>query len=308
MYHFIINPVSSSGKGSETWEKLKKILDTEHVAYKAHLLQSAEDAEIVAGRLTSGMDDIIHLVVLGGDGTLNGVLQGISDFSRTRLSCIRTGSGNDFVRNMNLPTDPEEALKALLHNPGEHHLDYGVVEYEMEDGSKTSRRFIISCGIGYDADICEEVERSKLKRILNFLHLGKLVYVMIGIKQIMTRKCVPTIVKMDDQEIRLPGLFFTVGMIHQFEGGGVPFCPDANPSDGLLDVCVAGRMSKWKLLIAVTLVYAKKHTLFKNINTYRCKELTVDPMAAQWIHTDGEVPAKAKKVVMHCEPGLVLID
>lgn len=308
MYHFIINPVSSSGKGGEIWKKLKKVLDEEKTEYKAHLLQSSEDAEIIAEKLTSGMEENIHLVVLGGDGTLNGVLQGISDFSKTKLSCIRTGSGNDFARNMNLPKDPTEALKAMLHNPGEHHLDYGVIDYIMEDGTRTSRRFIISCGVGYDADICEEVERSRLKKVLNFLHIGKLVYVITGVKQIMTRKCPPAVVTMDDQVINLPGLFFTVGMIHQFEGGGVPFCPNANPSDGLLDVCVAGKMSKWKLMLAVTLVYGKKHTMFKAINTYRCRQLTVEPMTAQWIHTDGEVPARIKKIEMHCEPGLILVD
>ena len=65
--------------------------------------------------------------------------------------------------------------------------------------------------------------------------------------------------------MKLPELFFVVGMNHMYEGGGIPFCPNANPTDGKLDVCLVKGMSRLKLLFAVVLVYFKKHLLFKDI-------------------------------------------
>jgi diacylglycerol kinase family enzyme len=192
------------------------------------------------GNLTAPGQPECHLIVLGGDGTLNVVLNSIQCFENTILSCIRTGSGNDFARNMKILKDADKALYGILHNENEICLDYGLVTYEDElTGEKKTKRFIISSGVGYDADICEEANRSRLKNVLNKVHLGKLVYVAIGVKQIFTRNAVKAVIRMDEEIIRVPGLFFAVGMIHEKEGGGVPFCPHADPTSacGYASIC-----------------------------------------------------------------------
>ena len=145
----------------------------------------------------------------------------------------------------------------------------------MSECRKTSaKRFLISSGVGYDANICEEVSRSRLKTVLNKIHLGKLVYVMIGVKQIFAKKTVRAKLYLDDAPVmKLPELFFVVGMNHMYEGGGIPFCPNADPTDGRLDVCLVKGMSRLKLLLAVVLVYFKKHLLFKDITNHRCKKM-----------------------------------
>ena len=104
--------------------------------------------------------------------------------------------------------------------------------------------------------------------------------------------------------MQVPELFFGVGMIHPMEGGGVPFCPRANPQDGMLDVCLVNAMSKVKLLLAVMLVYAKQHYLFRAITEHRCRSLTIKTSEPQWFHMDGETPCKVEYVRMCCENGL----
>jgi YegS/Rv2252/BmrU family lipid kinase len=243
-------------------------------------------------------------VVLGGDGTLNAVLNGIQCFDNTILSCIRTGSGNDFARNMKISNNVEKSLHGILHNDKEIYLDYGEVAYQS-DSSFKKRRFIISSGAGYDANICEEVNRSRLKKTLNKVHLGTLVYAAIGIKQIFTRDFVNAVVQMDNNEaISVSNLFFIVGMIHEKEGGGVPFCPHANPTDGKFHVCLVRNMPTWKLLLAVILVYFKKHLLFKNITEHECKKLHLQMDNPQWFHMDGETPCKIKELNWECKQGL----
>ena len=307
MYHIILNPSAASGKGADTWKYIQKRLEQEGISYEAHCFESAKATKQFVRNLTGVNNwngEEHNIIVLGGDGTLNTVLNGIEDFEHTVLSCIRTGSGNDFARNMGISKKVETALEGILHHTEEVMLDYGVVEYEG-DNKKGTRRFLISSGMGYDADICEEVSRSRLKKKLNRIHLGKLVYVAIGIKQIFTRHSVEATVVMDEeQRINVPKLFFGVGMIHPMEGGGVPFCPRANPKDGMLDVCLVESMSKVKLLTAVMLVYAKQHFLFRAITEHRCRTLTITTSELQWFHMDGETPCKVKQVRMRCESGL----
>lgn len=327
MYHFIMNPKASSGKGMTAWEKIESILIEEKVEYKAHILNSAQETiefvQILTGENTynNTMDNTLqkksvavvesstqdkencHIVVLGGDGTINAVLNGIVDFEHTILSCIRTGSGNDFARNVGVTKDVKKAIRHLLREADLMCIDYGEATYQTENG-RICRRFAISNGVGYDADICEEVSRSKLKRVLNYVGLGKLVYVTIGIKQIFTRENSGAILYLDDERIQLPGLFFVVGMIHEKEGGGVPFCPRADASDGLLDVCLVKPMPKLKLLLAVAMVYLRQHYRFRDITAHRCKRLVVELKQPQWFHVDGETTQKIQKISMECKSGL----
>ncbi|MGN0152970.1 MAG: diacylglycerol/lipid kinase family protein [Lachnospiraceae bacterium] len=331
MYHFIINPTASSGKGLHIWEQVEETLKREGITYEAHILHNVAETTELVRKLTArrilakqmdGLHNIketaateeeqdCHLVVLGGDGTLNAVLNGIDDFEHTVLSCIRTGSGNDFARNMRIDKNVEQALHGILHHRQEVILDYGEITYRIEQDTgknaplSQTRRFIISSGVGYDADICEEVSRSRLKKALNKIHLGKLVYVAIGVKQIFTKKAADAILYMDDREpVSVPNLFFVVGMIHEREGGGVPFCPHADATDGKLSVCLVRGMSKWKLLLAVALVYVKKHLLFQEITEYTCERMSVKTESPQWFHMDGETPCKITEASWECKTGL----
>ena len=208
----------------------------------------------------------------------------------------------------------------LLEQPEEIALDYGEVTVRVDgtgdarldgrqrgvdgddmdacrDSAVRKKRFLISSGVGYDANICEEVSRSRLKAVLNKIHLGKLVYVLIGVKQIFAKKTVRAKLYLDDAPVmKLPELFFVVGMNHMYEGGGIPFCPNADPTDDRLDVCLVKGMSRLKLLLAVVLVYFKKHLLFKNITNHRCKKMRLVTETPQWIHMDGETPYKVREI------------
>lgn len=321
MYHFIMNPKASSGKGMKAWKTIEAMLKQENTEYELHVLQSAQETTEFVRKLTNRKECVTtkeslemadskegnisdcHIVVIGGDGTINAVLNGIVDFEHTVLSCIRTGSGNDFARNVGVTKNVRKALHHLLHSTEQLCLDYGEATYITENGTK-SRRFAISNGVGYDADICEEVGRSQLKKILNWAKLGKLVYVAIGVKQIFTRKNSGAVVLLDQTELKIPGLFFVVGMIHEKEGGGVPFCPKADATDGLLDVCLVKQMPKLKLLLAVIMVYMKQHYRFRDITAYRCKSMKVELEKPQWFHMDGETSVKIQEIQMECHSGL----
>lgn len=308
MYHVLINPASSSGKGLAVWEKVQAELDRRKIAYVPHILMGKNEATTITKQLTTDLTEDIHILALGGDGTLNEILNGIVDFSHTKLSCIRSGSGNDFARNMKLISDPVRSLSHMIDDPEEVLLDYGCVL--ARDKERTiEKRFLISCGVGYDADVCAEVEQSSWKRRLNKIRLGKLIYLLIGIKQVFSRKnCKAQLLLDDTKEIEIKHLFFVVSMNHEYEGGGVPFCPKADPTDGLFDICLVRDMPKWKILLAIVLVYFRKHYLFTNISRHCCKKIRLKTKDAQWIHTDGETLGMVNDVVWETKCGLRFVQ
>ncbi len=309
MYHFILNPNASSGKGYEAFDDIKPILSNRNVEYKLYVFDNREDLAGTIRELSSPDNDRVnHIVVMGGDGTLNLVLNHIDDFSKVKLSVLRVGSGNDFARNLRVGRNIKKCLYHLLDEPEIIELDYGVAEYRDDKDALHSRRFIISSGIGYDADICEEASKSRIKKVLNRVGLGKLVYLMIGLKQVFRKESSRAVICFDDKrKIRLKSMFFAVGMIHKMEGGGVPFCPYADPLDGKLDVCVVKTDNVLKLLLEIGVVYFKKHLLFSNIANFRCRKYRIMLSRPRMIHFDGETPAKVKEVRYTCEKGIKFV-
>ena len=112
MYHFIVNPAARSGLGKETWRELRPLLDQKELPYQVHFTRYQTHATKIAKEITS--DGARHiLIVLGGDGTVNEVLNGICHLSQTELGYIPLGSGNDLARGLGLPADPKEALEKM---------------------------------------------------------------------------------------------------------------------------------------------------------------------------------------------------
>ncbi|MCM1189285.1 MAG: diacylglycerol kinase family lipid kinase [bacterium] len=299
MYHIIVNPASRSGKGLKIWkEQVEPTLRQNNVLYQVCFSEKAGDVPRLAGELVSSADGPMTLVILGGDGTVNEALQGIPDFSGVTLGYIPTGSSNDLARDLKIPTDPAAALELILHSGKCQSMDLGTVSYP--DGKK--RRFAVSCGIGFDAAVCEEASRSKVKEFLNKIGLGKLTYLGIALKQLFATRAVSAKLTLDDNPpVDIGSILFTACMLHRFEGGGFMFCPGADASDGLLDLCAAGDLSKLLVLFALPTAFKGKHYRFNGITPYLAKKVTIEASSPLWVHTDGEVTRKSGRITVTCE-------
>ena len=306
MYHVIINPASRSGRGLKIWrEQVEPALNRDGVPFRCHFSERAGDVcKIVKDILSSTTEHPVHIIVLGGDGTMNETLLGISDFSQVVIGYIPTGSSNDFARDLNIPTDPVSALDLILHTGKPTYMDLGFVTYE--DGHQ--RPFCVSCGIGYDAAVCEEALHSKMKNVLNKIGLGKLTYLSIALKQLFAAKAVSGKLILDDEQpINIGNILFTACMIHRYEGGGFMFAPDADATDGILNMCAVGDLSKALVLCALPTAFKGKHYKFKGITPYRAKKLVIEASAPLWVHTDGEVTRKSTRIQVTCKQQAVRI-
>lgn len=308
MYHIIINPASRSGKGLKIWrEQVEPALRREGILYRPYFSEKAGDVSKIAGEILSvpsSENGSASLIILGGDGTVNETLQGVPDPSRVVLGYIPTGSSNDLARDLNIPTSPTAALDLILHSGTACSMDLGTVTYE--DGVK--RRFAVSCGIGFDAAVCEEALRSKAKKVLNRIGLGKLTYLSIALKQLLAAKAISGKLILDDEKpVEIGSILFTACMLHRFEGGGFMFCPDADAEDGILNLCAVGDISKALILYALPTAFKGKHYRFKGITPYQAKKVRIEVSSPLWVHTDGEVTRKSRSITVTCEQNALRI-
>lgn len=313
MYHIIINPTSKSGKGLSIWKSLERLLSERNIPYKTyhsnHIGHVTELTEKITSKATTAHNPI-NLIVLGGDGTVNEALQGISDFDMVNLGYIPTGSSNDLARALKLERDPVELMTKILDGAHPRMIDLGILTYESDTHimsrlhkcpEQKSRYFIVSSGIGFDAAVCEEALSSSIKNTLNKLKLGKLTYLGIALKQLITAKPVACEIYLDGRHvIRIPQFLFTAFMIHPYEGGGFCFCPQADNGDGLLDLCVVGNLSKLLILIALPTAFFGKHYIFPQIDHYTASSVRIKTSLPLWVHTDGEVYWKSSQISISC--------
>ena len=280
---FIVNPASKTGRGIEIWQEVEKVLKGSEIEYEVYYTKRIGHGTELARKLTESEGE--HMIVaLGGDGTVNEVVNGIVRIKDTILGYIPTGSGNDLAGGLGLPTDPMTSIEHILENKSHLQVNIGVVEVE---GMK--RRFAVSSGMGWDAAICHEVAVSKLKKFLNKIKLGKLSYVAIAVKQIFAFKTAPMEIQIDGKApMKFQKNFFSAVMNSPYEGGRVMMCPAASWSDDLLDICIVDSVPKLKLLLVIPLAYKGWHKFFKGVHIKRGEKMTLRSAKPLPMHVDGE--------------------
>lgn len=295
MYEIIFNPGSRGNRGNLIWNKVKKILDNNDIEYLLYETTHAGHAEELVKDVTS--DNAPHtFIVIGGDGTINEVVNGLQNPGLTTIGLIPSGSGNDFARALNIPLDPEQALELILNCEQTTPINYGETQLQ-----KTSRRFLISCGCGFDSDVCYDVQRSSLKPFLNKIGMGKLVYTLVALKKLFTKSIFSASIQLDNEyNISMDNIFFLIAMNTKFEGGGYMFCPDANPSDDKLDFLTANNISRCKMLRLLPKAKRGTHIGHKCITITPATKISLKLSKPVNLHTDGEVYGKCDKVTITC--------
>lgn len=304
MHYFIVNPNACSGKGIKIWERLEEKLRQAQTAYEVFFTEGPGHATRIADMIctkygahktgSAGMISSVRagsalctIVAVGGDGTANEVINGLHDYTDIHFGYIPTGSGNDLARGLSLPTNPEAALSAILHPSKVRRIHLGFIRVNGKN-----RRFTVSTGIGFDAAVCHETFRSKIKPVLNRFGLGKLTYLGIALKQLLLLRPFPVTMVLDDETpVRFPAVYFAAFMNLKYEGGGFMFCPDATAEDNFLDICLVEKMPKLKILFLLPTAFKGGHVRYKGVHILRCQKAKLRTDTSQAIHTDGEAAA-----------------
>lgn len=301
-YYFIINPLASSGKSTVVWRDCKAYLEKKEIKHEVYMTSYIGQAQEIASRLTSGEEQEKEktIIVIGGDGTFGEVVNGINISAKVTLACIAGGSGNDFVKGNRLAVSSVKRLKQILKKKHVCWIDYGVLSYIR--GELHQRRFLVSSGMGLDAAICEGVQISPLKRISNKLHMGRFVYIGVGLATIFKEKPVNLQLTLDGgQTMNLEHVRYISFHILPREGGGFYMAPEADNQDGLLDLCIVSCKKRFKLIGVLLAALFGKHKNMKEVHIVKCTSAAIRADEKVCVHTDGEISGHLKEFSVLCE-------
>lgn len=306
MLYFIANETARTGKGVGVWRQVQIELREKKIPYKVYMTEYKEHATELAKMISEKNEKDICVVVVGGDGTLNEVINGITDFEKVRVSLIPAGSGNDFARNLDIKKSPQERLARILEcvekgSDCYERIDLGEVEWK--EGEKP-RKYAISSGVGMDALVCKKNATSKVKIIMNKLGLGKLSYLIVTVQSLLTMETSDMAVKVDGSYIlNFKRTIFAAAMNTKAEGGGVPMAPKASVQDGLISTCFVYKFSKLGALIRLPFLATGNHEHFNGFKLFDCKSIDIKIKKPMALHTDGEYLGDVTEVNYRCLPG-----
>lgn len=301
MYHFIVNLNSRTGKAKKIWEELQEELERREIAYTLHETKYAGHAIEISRRLVRETASSVKIIILGGDGTFNEVINGARDYQKLELGYIPTGSGNDLARGLKLSDSPMENLNRILNTKEYLYMDLGCISW---DNGESKKYFAVSTGVGVDADVCRRALTSNLKKCLNKIGLGKITYAILTLVSLFAMPPINAHIVADGKDYGiLDKVTFIAIMNHKCEGGGVPMSPVADAMDGELSMCCIHGLTKFQALCAFPSLLKGRHMTHPAFLGPNFKEADITLKTPNIWHTDGEMCSYNTVMHVECIPG-----
>lgn len=269
--HIIWNPIAGNGAAVTMYALVSAALDERGIPFtSAKSAYPGNSAELARTAVADGCE---RIVALGGDGTVREVASALVG-TDVMMGIIPCGTGNDMSRPLGIPKEPLTALDTVLH---------GTVR-KMDACMANNELFFNVAGFGFDVDVLDYTEIYKKKTKNGSLaYLRGLLRAMTGLTQ---RK---TIVTWPDGSLERKAVLLVAGNGTHF-GGGMPVTPDADPFDGLMDICIIHDITLWNAPRLLFRFLKGKHlTETKNVTYFRTTELTAKCEPHSRLDIDGEV-------------------
>ncbi len=276
-----MNPASAGGATRRLWPE---------IAHRCAALGLTGDALLSEepGHLTILAQEAVRegatvLVVVGGDGSVNEVVNGVGDDAEAvELAVIPRGTGWDFARTFGIPRDLDRAV-AIALTGSVREIDLGLVTYRTWAGAD-GRAFFANVGsAGISGAIAQRANQGA--KTLG----GKISYYWATLRVFSRWQTGEMRVSVDD-EIRGGTMIDVVVANGRYLGGGMMLCPEAEPDDGVFDVLLIGDVTKRDLLFVLPKTYRGKHLPHPRLELLRGRAVTVDADEPLPVEIDGEQP------------------
>jgi YegS/Rv2252/BmrU family lipid kinase len=278
---FLVNPASANGSTGRRWPEIAHRAqaaglegDTRFSERPGHLGELAREAALAGAE---------RLVVVGGDGSVNEVANGLAGLTRTpELAIVPRGTGWDFVRSFGIPNDVDAAVRIAVEGDVRT-IDLGRVSYRAWDGSDAEAVFANVASAGMSGAIAQRANETTKALGGKASYLWATFAVFAGWSAVRTRLTV-------DDEIRDGRMFDVVVANGKFFGGGMKMCPDAEPDDGLFDVVTIGDVTKRDLVVTMPKIYRGTHLPHPKAEALRGRVVTIETDEPVPVELDGEQP------------------
>jgi len=284
----IVNPASGGGRTERLWRDLRDELQRIGLVFDWAATTGRNNA-IDLARAAAGAGAQL-IVAVGGDGTLNEVVNGATRESGESpvVGAVLTGRGRDAARNFGLSLDVPTAARALVHGADAR---FDLVRGEWADG--TTRYVVTAAGAGFDAAVA--------RRAVVGGRRGTLPYVSAILKSLAAHTTVMTEIEADGAMVWADRISTVVVANGAYYGGGMKIAPDADAADGHLDCVVLGDLGRLEFLWWLPTVYRGTHLACAKVMTRRARRLTIRPVSPLPVHADGE-PAGETPVTFEIRP------
>jgi diacylglycerol kinase (ATP) len=266
----LANPTAGEGKAGRLIGRVNAILDEIGVDHEIRVSGSAGELEDLA-RAAGERGGIV--AVLGGDGSVNLVVNGLSGTDAT-LAVLPAGTGDDFAKAIDV--GKLDRATRLLADPKVVDVDLIKVTAGVEE-----RRYINVAGTGFDSAV-EEVAAGMRRRLGARGH-----YALATVKTLS--RFVPAMfhIELDGTSLDIDAMLVVIGNSFAY-GGGMKVLPQASIVDGQLDVCIVSAMSKAAFLRALPKVYSGRHSTHPNVTMLRGTDLKIEANRRMMVFADGE--------------------
>lgn len=289
--HLLVNETAGNGRAKKILDRMVLLLIKENITFDVK--KSAFAGEAI--QLAQSYADQMHLknetlIVIGGDGSLNEVLNGIkrSQNPLTPFAYLPAGTGNDFGRAANLSSDPQN----LLHNIEQHIFNPTLtdcVSLRLPEFGEQTYYFANSFGIGFDALVNHLSNISNLKKLLNKLNEGKLIYGLHILSALYKQDTFSVDLEADGKRWHYNEAFLVTTTNHPYLGGGIPLLPRARIDSHKIDTVIVEKDSLKKLIkLLLNLLKDGSHVNDPQFHYIEADKITIETSQKEFAQVDGE--------------------
>lgn len=283
----VVNPHAGTNKCSRDWPGIKKLLEQKNFQMKIIFTERQFHAiELVKTAIEK--ERYTNILVVGGDGTLNEAVNGIFKQQRFRtdeitLGLVTVGTGNDWGRMYEMPESYKKQIK-LLRKGYTFLQDVGEVEYRYAIDEE-KRYFVNIAGMGYDALVAQKTNLMKQKG-----RGGVLAYLINLVTGLFQYQNTHLDIMADGKQIFSGNVFSMSIGICKYNGGGMMQLPDAIPDDGLFDITVIRKTTKFRIVSNIKNLFDGSFVKMPEVEQYRGKMISIKSKPPQklYLETDGE--------------------
>ncbi|GAA3624044.1 diacylglycerol/lipid kinase family protein [Microlunatus ginsengisoli] len=279
----VVNPSSGKGRAQEMLPQVAGRLRDDGIETEILLSRDFDEAIAMTRGAVDGESDV--LAVMGGDGMMHLGVNACAGQDRTALALIPAGTGNDLCRGLGLPPFDPVAAAALIAGGKLRRVDLGRINGDRWIGTVTAT--------GFDAMVNHRANLMPWPK-------GGLRYPLAALAELRVFSPLSFRLTLDGQARDLDAMLIAVGNTSSY-GGGMKICPQADPTDGRLDVTVIHPVSRSKLLRLLPQMYSGRFVRDPAVELTRAAEVSVEGPGLVG-YGDGELIAAAP-LHIRCEPG-----
>ena len=274
---FLVNPASDNGRTGRRWAELAH--RAAHAGLDGETLFSERPGHLIELARTAVDRGARLVVAVGGDGTLNEVINGVAERD-VDLATIPLGTGMDFGRAYGIPTRFDDAVR-VARDGAPRTIDAGRVRYRTWGGEDAIRWFGNVGTVGMSGAVAQRA--NGMSKVLG----GRLTFFYALTRVFLTWENTEVNVLLDGAERsgRMHDVIVANGPWH---GGGMMLAPEAQPDDGLFDVVLIGDVSKLDFLTTAPKIYKGRHVGHPKVEVLRSAHVTVDAPERLPIEVEGE--------------------